>query len=1019
MVTLVVRRAWVQRRLLAAVVLLVALATILMGFYALLLGVSGPRAFSEQVQLAQPGEVNVTAYVVGVAAADLGTTRQEARGVVQQILAPVHPSLVSTATSQLRQIGDSGRLAYLATTDARAGRGVLTSGHWPDDTTDGPIEAVAPDAAARTLRLRLGDRLRLGPGSGLGSNQSRATVVLVGTFRGLPRASSQSDPLLGAGFDPTYNNSGVTAPTVGPFLVGPHAFTSTGFDVTGLRVDGHPDLSLADHGSLRAAAASLGSASALLSARVGTSADITSVGSELPSTLARLDTQSATTRSAVLVALLLDTMVGLAALVLAGRLLADTRADERELLTALGLGPGQQVVSALVEALLLAVTAAVVAVPAAALLFSAVTHLPSLRGARLTQGPTVTPALVATVVLGAVALTSVLVVSPLVSWETSRLSARRRAWARSGVDLLLLVLAVAGWWQLRSRQGTVGGSDTVLAVAPVLCLAAATIVVVRSLPPLFALAAAAGSRSRSLLPLSFDPGALRLNAGTALVLLTLASAAATFGVAVHTTWQRSASDQADLRVGTDLALTLDAPPAAVDSARIVHAVTGADPGAGRSPLSPVIARPVALGHFFGAPGRPPELVALDTRHAGALLRGRGADGTSWSEVGGRLTPATPVHGVPLPAGGTGVTLVGRAPTGVAVSVTPTVVLQDAAGFRSTLDAASVPVDGRLHPLHWSDLPPPGQRIVAVHLTFADLGSSGTANDLATVSVVVRVPSHGGHHESWQTQALGLSEAVIHPTISVRRTHGSTLLSTHAILRVSFLQYSEGDVLATAFDPPTAVPVAVSQALVEATGTKLGGQLSATVGDTVILLTVVGIVPNVPSVPGRIAVLGDVDTVSRALIATGHLEPAVDAFWVSHPTAQTAGALDGLKLGEVTTRDAVATDLARGPMQVTLPVAYLTVAASAVVLLLAGATLVVSADRRRKTDGGGPPARHGAVASRRTTARVRAVRRAPHRARPHRRPGRRSGCRGTRPAPGAVRRGHGPRPAGGPRLALGH
>ena len=35
-------------------------------------------------------------------------------------------------------------------------------------------------------------------------------------------------------------------------------------------------------------------------------------------------------------------------------------------------------------------------------------------------------------------------------------------------------------------------------------------------------------------------------------------------------------------------------------------------------------------------------------------------------------------------------------------------------------------------------------------------------------------------------------------------------------------------------------------------------------------------------------LADVDTVSRALIGDGHLEPAVDAFWVSHAHAAHDG-----------------------------------------------------------------------------------------------------------------------------------
>lgn len=946
MLTLVRRRARVQWRLLTAVVLLVTLATGLMGFYTLLLDVTGPRAFSEQVRRAEPGDVDVTAYVVGVPAAHVATAQHQAQDVLHQVLAPLHPDLATTTTSQMRQIGDSDRLGYLATSDALAAHPGLTSGRWPLPRARGPVEAVAPDAAARALGLHLGDRLRLGPGAGLGRSRQRVTVVVVGTVRGLPRVAAGSDPLSGAGFDQAFPTGGRTAPAYGPFVVDRAAFRATGLDVEGLRVDARPDLRSADDASLRAAVTSLGTASALLSDRVGTTAEITRVSSALPDTLSRLDHQRAASRSAVLVALLLDTMLGLAALLLAGRLLADSRADERDLLTTLGLGPGQQLLSALGEALLLALAATVLAVPAAAAAYAGVTHLPVFEAAHLTSGPTVTAGLVLTVLAAAAVLTLVLVTSPLIGADAGRLQGRRRAVLRSGVDVVLLAAVVVGWWQVRSAPST---GDTVQAVAPVVCLAAATLLVVRTLPALFSLVATAGARSRALLPISLDPGALRLNAGTALALLSLGAAAATFGVALHTTWQRSQDDQAALRVGTDLSLVLDAPPTSGDVATISRTLRRAGSG---SPTtgSPVTTRPLALGHYVGVPGAAPQLVALDARHAGALLRGRLPQGQTWSAIGRRLTPAAAAVGLPLPPGGAGVTLVGHAPSGVSLSVTPSVVVQDPSGFRSTLDAAPVPVDGRAHPLRWSAAPPADQRIVAAHLVVHSVGAPPRKPE-ALVSLALRVPDQNRQSHpagAWHALRLGTPDVVLAHTVSVRRQAGASVVTSQALLRVPYLLYEDGDLLDTAFAPPSAVPVAVSQALVDATGIKLGGTVSATLGDTVILFRVAAIVPTVPSLPGRIAALADVDALSRALIGAGHLEPDVDGFWVARPTPGTAAALGRLGLGPVTTRDDVAAELTRGPMQITLPVAYVTVVTSAVLLLVAGALLVVGADRRRRT-----------------------------------------------------------------------
>ena len=48
------------------------------------------------------------------------------------------------------------------------------------------------------------------------------------------------------------------------------------------------------------------------------------------------------------------------------------------------------------------------------------------------------------------------------------------------------------------------------------------------------------------------------------------------------------------------------------------------------------------------------------------------------------------------------------------------------------------------------------------------------------------------------------------------------------------------------------------------------------------------VPTVPSAPGQLAVLADVDALSRALIDGGRLDPVVDAWWVGRPAAGTAG-----------------------------------------------------------------------------------------------------------------------------------
>jgi hypothetical protein len=105
---------------------------------------------------------------------------------------------------------------------------------------------------------------------------------------------------------------------------------------------------------------------------------------------------------------------------------------------------------------------------------------------------------------------------------------------------------------------------------------------------------------------------------------------------------------------------------------------------------------------------------------------------------------------------------------------------------------------------------------------------------------------------------------------------------------------------------------------------------------------------VPSAPGQVAVLADTDTLSRALVGTGRLDPVVDAWWVSRPTADTARALRTAGIGQVATREGVATELARGPLRVTVPTTLLALVALAVAMLLAGVVLVLSGDRQHRS-----------------------------------------------------------------------
>ena len=174
MLTFVLRRALVQRRMLVAAVVLITAATTLLGIASLLLGETQDRAFSEEIESSQPQDVDVTAFLVGLAAPDLEATRQQAADLVSDVLAPMEPTVTSTVTTRMRLLHGTDGFGYLASSDAFDGRADLTSGRWPAVAASGPPEAVAPAAAASPAGAEPrrpgdpgpGDRPGCGPSAG-------------------------------------------------------------------------------------------------------------------------------------------------------------------------------------------------------------------------------------------------------------------------------------------------------------------------------------------------------------------------------------------------------------------------------------------------------------------------------------------------------------------------------------------------------------------------------------------------------------------------------------------------------------------------------------------------------------------------------------------------------------------------------------------------------------------------------------------------------------------------------------
>ncbi len=954
MLRLLARRASVQVPLLAAVLAVVTVGATLLGVCALLLTTSQQRALERGMARTKAENVDLTAYASGVKGPDAQGVTRDTREVLAKVLAPLGSSDSTRASSAMRRLGPPvtgpRHLAYFSGVDDLTAKARLSSGRWPrPSTTPGRFEAVILEPTARVLGLHPGSTVELGPEVPPTPGNTPEKVTVVGVLRPLPDAGWDRDPLGAAGYDPAYldGRSPQSARAYGPFVIAMGDLFASGSSLDRLQVTSHPNLTAPTDAELGAVAASMSTVNARMRTVLGSRVQIERVASDLPLTLYQAHAQQTVTRSTVLVVILLGTTLTAAALGLAGRLVASLRITETALFSALGASRGQLLALAAAEAGALAVGAAVLAVPLSGLAHSGLTHLPMLVHAGLATGLEVTGPQVAAVVIGAVVLAGVLVIPSLRPDPAVVLASRSRRefLARSGADLVLVGLAVAGWWQLRSQPPTPTGSDAVRVLAPVLCLLAGAGLARRLVAIPLRLGEGLARRSRRLvLPLAAFEAARQPRAVAAALLLALAAAAGTFGLAFGSTWSTSQNDQADARVGTDLALSLTSPAVAGQGAT-VHRATG-------GLITPAVDRTVQVGQWFGDSDNPPRLIAVDATRAGSLLRGRLPTGTSWAGVGARLAPAGPVSGLALrPGADPGLTLRGSSTSGPQLRALPRLVLQDATGVRSSCEATQVVLDGEPHPIQVCGQVGPDVKIVAVSLSL-DVDPAGPPSESAgttQATVDLRVPIPAGASAptvpGWAATTGGDGQdRVSDPASTVTSTGAASTVRTVATVNVADIYYDPAVIVATAFATPAAVPVAVSSQLVQALNTTVGQRLTVSLGNASFLLVVASVVPDVPSAPDTVAMLADVDVLSRMLIARGSLEGPVNAWWVGGPDG--AGArerADALGLGEVATRAEVGDQLRTGPLRIGLPAALAVLVPAAVLLVLAGTIMHVTSD----------------------------------------------------------------------------
>ncbi|WP_031085224.1 FtsX-like permease family protein, partial [Streptomyces sp. NRRL WC-3549] len=555
----------------------------------------------------------------------------------------------------------------------------LTAGRMPAagaGPATGPVEAALPRAAAEGLGLKPGATLTLTDRLG----GTSLPVEITGVYEAADTADPywRLDPLAGRGVGK------VVFTTYGPLLTDPAVLGSPR-----VTTDRSSWLASADFrtvttertGDLRRSATD-GVKALEAEPVLGGGA---TVRTSLPTVIDQIDRALLVSRSTIVIVAVQLVLLAGYTLLLVARLLSTERAGETEVLRARGGSRGRIASLAAMEALLLAVPAAVVA----PLLAGPLTGLLADRGGltrlglRLESGAN---AVVWLVGVGVALACALAVVAPALTASAGMRREGRSAAlpgpVRAGADLALLLIAGVAYWQLDRQTGTSGsgalsgdregrlGIDPLLVAAPALALLAGTVLTLRLLPPAARLAerrAAAGrGLSAALAGWQFSRRPLR-GAGPVL-LLVLAVATGMLAIGQAASWDRSQSDQADFRSGAS-----------------VRVVSG--PGGDPAKAAPYTGLPGvretapafrATAELSG--GRTAEVLALDTAHAGEhLLMREDLAGSDPREVFEAIAPPDiPRAGAVLPEGSSRVLIDlrvldtsapgGRSPSGSAPAV---------------------------------------------------------------------------------------------------------------------------------------------------------------------------------------------------------------------------------------------------------------------------------------------------------------------------------------------------------------
>ncbi|HEY7132643.1 MAG TPA: ABC transporter permease [Candidatus Limnocylindrales bacterium] len=854
-------------------------------------------------------------------------------------------------------------LTVFESLDGLEDQATLLDGTWPTAGAE-PIQATLSDLAAKALDLRVGDELaavsRQDP-------SARVDAVVVGIWRADPDAAwSRGDPL-----ETTGVTTGGSFTTRGPLVI-------READLLGLpgrpRIDmewrGLPYVSALQVDEVDELSAGVSGLPARLAQVVpaGTTPRLTTT---LPASLDTIGRNVLVSRSGViLLTIQFAILAGYAVLLVAG-LLVERRRSEIALLRSRGATSSHLTRMALLEAVILAVPAAIAAPFLAVGIVGLLGSIGPTAGLGLLGDAEVSTRAIAVSVLAAAAAVVVLTL-PTLSVAASPAGARaadaRPSTAslpqRLGLDLALLAVAAIALWQLRlygapltvNARGTLG-LDPLLVAAPAIGLIAGAVLALRVVPRVAellervlvrgrGLVGALGGRQLARRPLRYSRAAL---------LLILATALGTLAASHAATWLRSQRDQAAWQAVADVRATgADYPTLPAWAAGPVYrAIQGV------AAATPVIDVPFSVGRAI----REGTLVGLDPEAVGSIATAP-AEGTAGEPPATTLAPivaarsAVPV--VALPDGTRRVAVTvdadfemlgqnggeGTSDEEGAMPISPgtpglsvDLVLRDGDGrlIRTAAAEGSLVGAGQRLVVELGDpraaglLPGGPLAIEAIEVTIAppSFDPIGGTADLVRVETTPAGTGDGswtpvdvsGATPGWHWDRTDDGEPAAYPTSAGQPNRVAVSAGAPSFLGANGgtrfrLAAGAG---ANAGPEPEAIPVVASDAFLATSGLAVGDTVQVSSTGRTIGLRIVGSTPGLaPFDPTKPILYGDLATVDLARFgSTGRVSPASEWWIRTRPGAEgpvlTALRASGMDVARAVGREELTRSLTTDPV----------------------------------------------------------------------------------------------------------